>query len=153
MCRPAPICTLNLVQSTITDPWASRNFWYMKLSIGLVMEQANPLLESFGESPKACVTNSSYPPVNLKGKENPNLPSVCSNYWSPNVALSLCFNHLGLSNFRKCRSAIPQRSAKPIASIHYTVQYIQIHPQFNVITHLTVVMNQKLEIHQWRVKI
>ena len=78
---------------------------------------ANPLLESFGESPKAWVTNSSRPPANLKGKENPDLPSVCSNYWPPNVALSLCFNHLVLSTFRQCRSAIPKRSAKPIASI------------------------------------
>jgi hypothetical protein len=34
------------------------------------------LLESFGESPKACVTNSSRPLVNLKGKENLDLPSV-----------------------------------------------------------------------------
>ena len=32
-------------------------------------------------------------PANLKGKANPDLPSVCSNYWPPNVALSLC-NHL-----------------------------------------------------------
>ena len=44
------------------------------------------MLESFGESPKACVTNSSRPPEKLKGKENPDLPSVCSNYWPPNVA-------------------------------------------------------------------
>ena len=45
----------------------------------------------FGEppkacSPKACVTNSGCPPANLKGKRNPDLPSVCSNYWPPNVA-------------------------------------------------------------------
>ena len=32
-------------------------------------------------------------PANLKGKANPDLPSICSNYWPPNVALSLC-NHL-----------------------------------------------------------
>ena len=94
----------------------------MKLSIRLVMEMANPLLESFGEPPKACVTNSSCPKANLKGKENPELPSVCSNYWPPIVALSLCFNHLVLSTFKQYRFAIPQRSAKPIASIH-TVQY------------------------------
>jgi hypothetical protein len=60
---------------------------------------ANPLLESFGESPKACVINSSRPPANLKRKENPDLPSVCSNYWPPNVALSLCFNHLVFGTF------------------------------------------------------
>ena len=42
---------------------------------------ANPLLESFGKSPKVCVINSSHPPTNLKGKENPDLPSACSNYW------------------------------------------------------------------------
>jgi hypothetical protein len=84
---------------------------------------ANPLLESFGEPQKACVTNSSHPLANLKGKENLDLSSVCSNYWPPNVALSLCFNHLVLSTFRQCRFAIPQRSAKPIASIRHTVQY------------------------------
>ena len=33
------------------------------------MEMANPLLESFGEPPKACVTNSNQPPANLKKKE------------------------------------------------------------------------------------
>ena len=47
----------------------------------------NPLLESFGEPTKAFVTNSSNPPANLKGKRNPNLPSVCSNYWDPIMAL------------------------------------------------------------------
>jgi hypothetical protein len=57
---------------------------------------ADPLLESFGESSKACMTNSSRPLANLKGKENPHLPSVCSNYWPPKVALSLFFIHLVL---------------------------------------------------------
>ena len=60
---------------------------------------ANTLLESFEEPPKACMTNSSRPLANLKGKENPDLPSVCSNYWPPNMALSLCFNHLVLLTF------------------------------------------------------
>jgi hypothetical protein len=83
---------------------------------------ANTVLESFGESSKACVTNFSHPPEKLKGKENPDLPSVCSNYWPPNMALSLYFNHLVLSTFRQSRSAIPNRSAKPIASKHHTVQ-------------------------------
>ena len=82
------------------------------------MEVANSLLESFGEPPKACVTNSSRPLANLKGKGNPDLQSVWSNYWPPIVALSLSFNHLVLSTFQQCRSAIPQRSAKPTASIH-----------------------------------
>ena len=50
------------------------------------MEKANPLLESFGETPRICVTDSSRPLTDLKGKENPDLPSVCSNYWPPNVA-------------------------------------------------------------------
>ena len=95
----------------------------MKLSIRLVMEMANPLLESFGEPTRICVINSSRPPTDLKGKGNPDLPSVCSNYWPPIVALSLCFNPLVLSTFRQCRSAIPKRSAKPIASIHQTVEY------------------------------
>jgi hypothetical protein len=54
---------------------------------------ANPVVETFGESAKVCVTNFSRPPEKLKGKENPDLPSVSSNYWPPNVALSLCFNH------------------------------------------------------------
>ena len=35
---------------------------------------ANPPLESFGESPKAYVINSSCPPANIKRKENPDLP-------------------------------------------------------------------------------
>ena len=90
----------------------------MKLSIRLVMEMANPLLESFGEPPRICMINSSRPPTDLKGKGNPDLPSVCSNYWPPIVALCLCFNHLVLSTFRQYSSAIPQRSAKPIASIN-----------------------------------
>ena len=38
------------------------------------MEMANPLQESFGEPPKACVTNSSRPLANLKEKGNPDLP-------------------------------------------------------------------------------
>ena len=73
-------------------------------------------------TPKARVTNSSCPPVNLKGKENPDWPLVCPNYcllsW-----LILCFNHLVLLTFQQCRSPIPQRSAKTIASIHHTVQF------------------------------
>ena len=80
-------------------------------------------LESFGAPPRICATNSSPPPTDLKAKGSPDLPSVCSNYWPPIVALSLCFNHLVLSTFRQCRSAIPKRSAKPIASIHHTVEY------------------------------
>ena len=38
---------------------------------------ANPVLESFRESPKASMTNSSRPTKKLEGKENPDLPSVC----------------------------------------------------------------------------
>ena len=88
------------------------------------MVLANTLQESLGESPKTWLTNSSRPPANLKGKENPDLPSVCSNYWPPILALSLCYNHLVLSIFRQCMSAIPERSAKPIASIHHSVEYL-----------------------------
>ena len=88
----------------------------------LVMKKANPLSESFGEPPRTCMTNSSRPLTELKEKGNPDLPSVCSNYWPPIGALSLCFNHLVLSTFWQCRSAIPQKSAKPIASIHHTIQ-------------------------------
>ena len=103
---------------------ASRNIYCMKLQtlqIRLLMVKANPLLESFGESPKTCVTNSSRPSAKLRGKGNPHLPSFCSNYWPPIVALSLCLNHLVLSTFQQCRSAMPKRSAKPIASIRHTV--------------------------------
>ena len=46
------------------------------------------------------------------------------------MALSLCLNHLVLLTFCQCRSAIPERSAKPISSIHHTVQYL-----IYVITH------------------
>ena len=81
------------------------------------------MLESFREPPRICATNSSLPPTDLKGIGNPDLPSVCSNYWPPIVALSLCFNHLVLSTFRQCRFAIPQRSAKPIASIHQRIPH------------------------------
>ena len=54
---------------------------------------ANPVLESFRESPKACVTNSSRPPEILKGKENPDLPLVCSNYWPPNFLIFIILLH------------------------------------------------------------
>ena len=74
---------------------------------------ANPVLKSFGESPKACVTNSSRPPEKLKGKENPDLPSVCSNYWPPNVALSLYFNQMVLSTFQQSISASPRDLPSP----------------------------------------
>ena len=78
------------------------------------MEMANPL-ESFGESPKACVTNSNRLPAKLKGKGNPDLPSVCSNYWPPIVALSLCltiwyfrpFSNAGLQSPRNLPSPQP----------------------------------------------
>ena len=60
---------------------------------------------------------------------------------------SLWFNHLVLLNFRQCRSAIPQRSAKPKASIHHKVQYPQRNPQFNVITHIA----QKVDKSQFQV--
>ena len=111
----------------MNKPMADLGFLFLSVSPGdgwnlSHKPLANPVLESFGESPKACVTNSSCPPEKLKEKENPYLPSVCSNYWPPNVALSLCFNHLVLSTFWQCRSAIPKRSAKPIASFHHTVQ-------------------------------
>ena len=95
------------------------------------MEKANPLLESFGETPRICVTDSSRPLTDLKEKGNPDLPSVCSNYWPPIVALSLYFNHLVLSTFQQCRSAMPKRSAKPIASIHHTVQCPWRNPYVN----------------------
>ena len=102
------------------------------------------MLESFGESPKACVTNSSRPLEKLKGKENPDLPLVCSNYWPPNVALSLCFNHLVFSTFRQCRSAIPKRSDKPLASYFLGLAKIRM----NQIRISHVISNQKT--HEWR---
>ena len=71
------------------------------------IEVANPLLQSFGKPPKACVSNSSRPLANVKVKGNSDLPSVWSIYWHPIVALSLCFNHFILLAFQKCRFEIP----------------------------------------------
>ena len=79
------------------------------------------LLESFRTTPRIRATNSSRPLMEIKGKGNPNLTWVCSNYWPPIVALSLCFNHLILPTFRQCRCAILNRSTKLIASIHSRV--------------------------------
>ena len=125
--------------STRTDPQASRNIFYEAINSEqrLVMEKANPLLESFGEPPRTRMTNSSCPPTDLKEKGNPDMPSVCSNYWPPIVALSLCFNHLVLWTFRQCRSAIPKRSAKSIASIHHTVEYPQRNPDIPSYKYIT----------------
>ena len=54
------------------------------------MTMANPLLESCGEPPKACVTNSNCPPANLKGKGNHQfVQTIGLLTWH-----SLCFNHL-----------------------------------------------------------
>ena len=47
---------------------------------------ANPLLDSFRASPRKPKTNSICPLANLKGKEDPDLPSNCSNYWPPILA-------------------------------------------------------------------
>ena len=67
-------------------------------------------LESFRESPKACVTNFSCPPEKVKGKENSDLPSVSSNYCPPNVALSFCFNHLvGWNIFTRMQTILSGR--------------------------------------------
>ena len=44
------------------------------------MAVANPLLESFGEPIKACMTNSSHPLVNFKEKVNPDLPVQAIGY-------------------------------------------------------------------------
>ena len=75
---------------------------------------ANPVLESFGESPKACVTNSSRPPEKLKGKENPDMPSVCSNYWPPSVALSFRpFGNAGLQS--------PRDPPSPVATTQWSI--------------------------------
>ena len=52
----------------------------------LIMEMANPLLESFGEPPRTRMTNSRRPPTDLKEKGNPDLSLVCSNYWPPIIA-------------------------------------------------------------------
>ena len=50
------------------------------------MGMANLLLESFEEPPKAYVINSNHPLADRKGKGNPDLPLVCSNYLPPNMA-------------------------------------------------------------------
>ena len=77
------------------------------------------------------MTNSSHPPANLKGKEKPDLPLVCSNYWPPNVALSLFltiwyfrpFGNAGLLSLRDLPSpylvSITQYSAlkKPLHEV------------------------------------
>ena len=88
--------------------------------------------------------------MNLKGKENPDLPSVCSNYWPPNVALSLYFNHLVLSAMQVC---IPQEICQAHSQYpaHRRVSLEKIPPaveiydkqtnfQFNVIKHGTPVI-------------
>ena len=74
-------------------------------------------------NPKALVTNSNRSPANLKGKKNTNLPSVCSNFWLL-LWLSVCVLTIWYYRpFGNCRSAILQRSAKPIASIHHTEKH------------------------------
>ena len=109
------------------------------LSIRLVVVLANTLQESLGESPKTWLTNSSRPPANLKGKENPDLPSVCSNYWPPILALSLCYNHLVLSIFWQCRPAMQVCNPREIRQAHS--QYPPLSrvslrdPLFNVFVH------------------
>ena len=70
--------------------------------------------------------NSSCPPVNLKGKGNPDLPSVCSNYWPPIIALSLCFNHLVLLTFWQFQVCNP-------------TEICQAHSQYYVITHNSLI--------------
>ena len=92
--------------------------------------QISPKNIEFGTASCTEFTLKTPSPGNLKGKENPDLPLVCSNYWPPSLALSLCFNPLVLSTFRHCRYAIPQRSAKPKASIHHTVEYPWRNPKF-----------------------
>ena len=87
------------------------------------MEMAIPLLESFRNTPRIRATNSGRPLEDIKGKGNPVLLLVGSNYWPSILALSLCFNHLVRSTFWQCRSAIPQKSANPIVSIHHKVEY------------------------------
>ena len=69
------------------------------------MEMATLQLESFGEPPKACVTNSSHPLANLKEKGN----QICQ-WFVQTIGLlmwhNLCFNHLVPSTFQQCSSAI-----------------------------------------------
>ena len=84
----------------------------MKLFILNIVLSSNGI-ESFRESPKACVTNSSRPLLNLKGKENPDLQLVCSNYWPPNLALSLCFNHLVFRTFVNANLQSPRDQPSP----------------------------------------
>ena len=80
------------------------------------MEVANSLLESFREPPNPSWQIPVVPPG-----------THISHWFVQTIGLltwhSLCFNHLVLSTFWQCRSAIPQRSVKPIASIHYTVPH------------------------------
>ena len=76
---------------------------------------ANPLLHSTPD--ELCDKFQLFLAADLKEKGDPDLPSVCSNYWPPIAALSLCFNHLVLSTFRKCRSEIPQ----PVSTTQYSI--------------------------------
>ena len=69
------------------------------------------------------MANSSRLLVNLKGKGNPDLPLVCSNYRPPTVALSLCFNHLLLSTFRQYSLQTPQRSGQRVG-----IEFLKLHP-------------------------
>ena len=86
--------------------------------MGLAMEMANPLLESFRESPKAYLTNSNHPWWTSMEKET----QIC-HWFGQTIGLltwhSLWFNHLVLSTFRQCRSAIPLVLVSPKESKLY----------------------------------
>ena len=90
------------------------------------MKMAKPLLESFG-APQGSAQQ--IPAVRGTSKEKET--HICHLFGQTIVALSLCFKHLVLSTFWQCRSAIPKRSAKPIAIIHHTVQCPRSNPYLN----------------------
>ena len=82
---------MHLVNITSTDPWASRKFLYEAIhfqnpiSHPIIHGMDNPLLESFAESPKACVTNFSHPLAKLKGKKT----QICHQFVKTTALLEL----------------------------------------------------------------
>ena len=86
-----------------------------------VIEMTNQLLEGFG-NPQRSVWQI---PAKQTSKEKETqichwfVQTICLLSWLSACVLTIRYFCL----FLPCRSAIPKRSAKPIASIHHTVEY------------------------------
>ena len=87
------------------------------------MEVANPMLESFKESPRIRVTNSSRPPTDLKGKGKPRSAIGLFRLLAFYCGSKFVFQSFGTFDLLAMQVCNPKRSAKPIASIHHTVEY------------------------------